>query len=39
MACSVVTTSDGVRLRVSDTGGDGTPLVLLHGWGQTAALF
>lgn len=39
MAGSVVTTSDGVRLRVSDTGGGGIPLILLHGWGQTAALF
>jgi pimeloyl-ACP methyl ester carboxylesterase len=39
MVGSAVTTSDGVRLRVSDTGGGGIPLVMLHGWGQTAALF
>lgn len=33
------TTSDGVSLTYSDTGGDGPPIVLLHGWGQTQAMF
>eukprot|EP00466_Bigelowiella_natans_P011072 jgi/Bigna1/83168/fgenesh1_pg.103_\ len=27
-----LTTDDGVSLRYTDTGGDGNPLVLLHGW-------
>ncbi len=33
------TTSDGVALDYVDTGGDGVPLILLHGWGQTQAMF
>jgi pimeloyl-ACP methyl ester carboxylesterase len=33
------TTTDGVELAFDDTGGDGIPLILLHGWGQTRALF
>jgi len=32
-------TSDGVRLQYDDTGGTGSPLLLLHGWGQTRAMF
>lgn len=32
-------TADEVTLRYTDTGGDGIPLVLLHGWGQTSAMF
>lgn len=34
-----VRTNDGVLLTYSDSGGDGVPLVLLHGWGQTRAMF
>ncbi|MBW9119571.1 alpha/beta hydrolase [Microbacterium trichothecenolyticum] len=34
-----VVTSDGVELSVRDTGGDGAVLILLHGWGQTQAMF
>jgi pimeloyl-ACP methyl ester carboxylesterase len=33
------TTTDGVELAYDDTGGGGVPLVLLHGWAQTRALF
>lgn len=33
------TTSDGVRLAYDDSGGDAAPLVLLHGWGQSRAMF
>jgi pimeloyl-ACP methyl ester carboxylesterase len=33
------TTHDGVELDYQDTGGDGFPLVMLHGWGQTKAMF
>lgn len=33
------TTADGVTLAFHDDGGDGTPLVMLHGWGQTQELF
>jgi pimeloyl-ACP methyl ester carboxylesterase len=33
------TTTDGVELVFDDTGGDGVPLVMLHGWGQTRAMF
>ncbi|WP_243231022.1 alpha/beta fold hydrolase [Microbacterium sp. CIAB417] len=32
-------TNDGVSLAYLDTGGAGVPLVLLHGWGQTSAMF
>ena len=32
-------THDGVELAYEDRGGDGFPLVLLHGWGQTQAMF
>lgn len=32
-------TTDGARLAYQDTGGEGVPLVMLHGWGQTQALF
>jgi len=34
-----VTTSDGVVLRAHDTGGDGVPLLLLHGWSQSQEMF
>ena len=34
-----VRTTDGVALVVRDTGGDGVPLVLLHGWSQSQAMF
>ena len=33
------TTHDGVELAYEDRGGDGFPLVMLHGWGQTQAMF
>ena len=33
------TTRDGVELSYTDSGGDGIPLVMLHGWGQTQAMF
>jgi pimeloyl-ACP methyl ester carboxylesterase len=33
------TTNDGVTLTYSDTGGSGVPLVMVHGWGQTQAMF
>ena len=33
------TTSDGVELCYHDSGGDGFPLILLHGWSQTQAMF
>ena len=29
----------GVELEYRDRGGDGFPLVMLHGWGQTQAMF
>lgn len=32
-------TNDGVRLDYRDSGGDGVPLVMLHGWGQTQEVF
>src|SRR6478735_9442760 len=32
-------THDGVELDYEDRGGDGFPLVMLHGWGQTQAMF
>ncbi|MFJ6379304.1 alpha/beta fold hydrolase [Kitasatospora sp. NPDC092039] len=32
-------TNDGVRLAYRDSGGDGVPLVMLHGWGQTQEMF
>ncbi|MER7707838.1 alpha/beta hydrolase [Kitasatospora sp. NPDC097605] len=34
-----LTTDDGVRLAYRDSGGDGVPLVMLHGWGQTQEMF
>lgn len=34
-----VTTGDGVTLRVRDAGGEGIPLLLLHGWSQTQEMF
>ncbi|GGS26034.1 alpha/beta hydrolase [Streptomyces griseoviridis] len=34
-----LTTNDGVRLTYRDSGGDGVPLVMLHGWGQTQEMF
>ncbi|MBF9066457.1 alpha/beta fold hydrolase [Streptacidiphilus fuscans] len=34
-----LTTDDGVRLSVRDSGGPGVPLVMLHGWGQTQEMF
>ncbi|WP_224282279.1 alpha/beta fold hydrolase [Streptomyces sp. LS1784] len=34
-----LTTNDGVRLAYRDSGGDGVPLVMLHGWGQTQEMF
>lgn len=35
------TTNDGVELTYQDSGptGEGSPLVVLHGWGQTQAMF
>ncbi|MCD2189965.1 alpha/beta fold hydrolase [Actinomycetospora soli] len=33
------TTADDVALTYSDRGGRGVPLVMLHGWGQTRAMF
>ncbi len=33
------TTGDGVTLGYRDSGGEGFPLVMLHGWGQTQAMF
>lgn len=33
------TTNDGVTLSYQDSGGDGVPLIMLHGWGQTQAMF
>jgi len=36
---SVFITNDGVELNYRDSGGEGVPLVLLHGWGQTQAMF
>ena len=35
------TTRDGVELAYQDSGpvGDGPPLIMLHGWGQTQAMF
>ena len=37
------TTRDGVELSYTDSGptdnADGIPLVMLHGWGQTQAMF
>ena len=32
-------THDGVELAYEDRGGDGFPFVMLHGWGQTQAMF
>jgi pimeloyl-ACP methyl ester carboxylesterase len=32
-------TNDGVRLSFRDTGGTGTPLLMLPGWGQTQEMF
>lgn len=32
-------TDDGVALAYDDSGGDGIPLILLHGWGQTREMF
>ncbi|MFG2111310.1 alpha/beta fold hydrolase [Streptomyces sp. NPDC048718] len=32
-------TNDGVTLAYRDSGGDGVPLVMLHGWGQTQEMF
>ncbi|WP_030671309.1 alpha/beta fold hydrolase [Streptomyces sp. NRRL B-1347] len=32
-------TTDGTRLAYQDSGGKGVPLVMLHGWGQTQAMF
>ena len=34
-----LTTPDGVRLHYTDTGGDGRPLVLIHGWPLSGAAF
>ena len=33
------TTRDGVELSYTDSGGDGIPLEMRHGWGQTQAMF
>ncbi len=33
------TTNDGVSLNFHDSRGPGVPLVMLHGWGQTQAMF
>lgn len=32
-------TNDGVQLSYRDSGGEGMPLVMLHGWSQTQAMF
>ncbi len=32
-------TNDGIALTYQDSGGEGIPLVMLHGWGQTQAMF
>jgi pimeloyl-ACP methyl ester carboxylesterase len=34
-----LTTRDGCALACRDTGGDGVPIVLLHGWSQSQAMF
>lgn len=34
-----VQTSDGVTLELYDTGGDGVPLLMLHGWSQSQEMF
>lgn len=34
-----IRTTDGVALDVRDTGGEGIPVVLLHGWAQSQAMF
>lgn len=34
-----LTTRDGVTLVYRDSGGSGFPLLMLHGWGQTQAMF
>ncbi|WP_030246640.1 alpha/beta fold hydrolase [Streptomyces sp. NRRL S-350] len=39
MTVESFTTGDGVRLAYRDSGGEGTPLVMLHGWGQTQEMF
>ncbi|MFT3889571.1 MAG: alpha/beta hydrolase [Arachnia sp.] len=36
---STLTTADGVQLHVTDTGGEGRPLVLVHGWPLSGAAF
>ncbi|MBP0453515.1 alpha/beta hydrolase [Kitasatospora sp. RG8] len=36
---SELITTDGTRLVYRDSGGGGVPLVMLHGWGQTQAMF
>ena len=36
---STFTTHDGVELEYRDRGGNGFPLVMLHGWGQTQSMF
>ncbi|ALO91575.1 Putative secreted hydrolase [Streptomyces hygroscopicus subsp. limoneus] len=38
-AVEQLTTGDGVRLVYRDSGGEGFPLVMLHGWGQTQEMF
>ncbi|MFH8519524.1 alpha/beta fold hydrolase [Streptomyces gelaticus] len=32
-------TNDRVQLTCRDSGGDGVPLVMLHGWGRTQAMY
>ncbi|MEU3956420.1 alpha/beta fold hydrolase [Streptomyces achromogenes] len=39
MTTGELTTNDGVRLTYRDSGGDGVPLLMLHGWGQTQEMF
>lgn len=34
-----VQTSDGVTLELHDTGGDGVPILMLHGWSQSQEMF
>ncbi|MGW1253865.1 alpha/beta fold hydrolase [Streptomyces sp. NPDC002513] len=34
-----LTTDDGVRLVYRDSGGEGFPLIMLHGWSQTQEMF
>lgn len=39
IATQAITTNDGTRLVYRDSGGEGIPLVMIHGWGQTQEMF